>query len=74
MSNEPTMEMMNEAIAVFDGYRIYDEGLTRCVVDKVFQHAIPVANLRYHLSWDWLMVVVRKIGRASCRERVSDIV
>lgn len=61
MKEQATIEQMNEAIALFDGYTIYDEGMTRCVINAA-KLGFPVADLRYHESWSWLMPVIKKIG------------
>lgn len=62
MSDQLTVEQMNEVIAVFEGYRVYDEGLTRCVVNE---HGLgfPIRDLRYNESWKWLMPVIEKISK-----------
>jgi hypothetical protein len=63
MSNEPTTEQKNEAIALFmggssikehDGYR-YVYYKTSC--------ARAVSELKYHVSWDWLMPVIERISK-----------
>lgn len=63
MSNEPTIEQMNETIALFMGYEKYEdrygiwfkkEGLIKSLHPKL-------QSLRYHSSWDQLMPVVKKI-------------
>lgn len=59
MSNEPTIEQMNEAIAGFMGYyyqasKFYPKSGER---GKWFKEA------KYHSSWDWLMPVVIKIEK-----------
>ena len=70
MSNEPTREIINEAICVFMGWEFIK-------VDEDFYHALFEGNLmwadnrkglnktllegfKYHSSWDWLMPVVLK--------------
>lgn len=59
MANEPTIDVMNEAIALFDGYERYEdkfgmwfkrEGLIKCLHPKL-------QELKYHTSWSWLMPV-----------------
>jgi hypothetical protein len=57
---KPTIEQMNEMIAVLDGMKLYDEGLTRCMVDAN-KNSTPVSLLKYHSSWDSLMPVLQKI-------------
>lgn len=65
MSNEPTIEQLNKAIAEFmqletDNESYLTPGRTRTVylIDGKW---IPLRKLKYHSSWDWLMPVVRKI-------------
>jgi hypothetical protein len=59
-----SIEQMNEAIALFEGYRVYDEGYTRCVVNNEGL-GYPVKDLRYHESWSWIMPVYHR-----CRELI----
>lgn len=63
-SNEPTIDQMNEVIALFDGYERYEdqygiwfkrEGLIKCMHPKL-------QELAYHTSWGALMGVVKKIA------------
>lgn len=63
MSTEVTTEVMNEAIAVFDGWERYEdrygiwfkrEGLIKCLHPKL-------QELKYHTSWEALMPVGKKI-------------
>lgn len=63
MSNEPTIEQMNEVIALFDGWQRYEDKfgiwfkrgeLIKCLHPKL-------QDLQYHKSWDALMPVVKKI-------------
>lgn len=61
MNTEPTTEMMNEVIALFNGYRIYDWGLTRCVIVNDNKDSIPVSKLDYHVNWGTLMPVYHKV-------------
>ncbi|HTG56475.1 MAG TPA: hypothetical protein VL943_09420 [Niabella sp.] len=60
---EATVEQMNETIAVFDGYKRYEdesgvwfmkEGQIKCLHTKA-------SDLQYHTSWDALIKVIKKI-------------
>lgn len=71
MSNEVTIEQMNEVIARFDGWESR--------LQKKGQHsktplwykvsagyaAWDLTAMKYHTSWDWLMPVVEKIAALS---------
>lgn len=70
MSNEPIIEQMNEAIALFDGWEIREDVPLSdrpklYVKDKAYR---LVCELKYHLSWDWLMPVGKRI-----RDLLSDM-
>lgn len=56
MASNNSIDQMNEAMAIFYGYKIYDQGTTRCVVNE---HGLghPVSSLRYEESWNWLMPI-----------------
>lgn len=65
MANEPTIDVMNEAIALFDGYERYEdkfgiwfkrEGLIKCLHPKL-------QELKYHTSWDSLKPVIDEISK-----------
>lgn len=67
MSNDPTIDQMNETIALFMGYEKYEDkygiwfkrkGLIKCLHPKL-------QSLQYHSSWDWLMPVAEKIATLS---------
>jgi hypothetical protein len=61
MSNEPTIEQMNEVIALFmGGSSIKEHGGHRYVYYKN-TCARAVSELKYHSSWGALMPVVKKI-------------
>lgn len=53
MSNEPTIEQMNEAIALFMGLRPVPSGTKR--LGDIKHPEISQALLNYHSSWDALM-------------------
>jgi hypothetical protein len=62
-SNEPTIDQMNEAIALFMGYERYEDhsgiwfkriGMIKCMHPKL-------QELNYHTSWDWLMPVWKQL-------------
>jgi hypothetical protein len=59
MSNEPTIEQKNEAIAKFMGYYYHSGKFYSNTIYPGRGNWFKVA--RYHNSWDWLMPVVRKI-------------
>lgn len=86
MSNEPTIEQMNEAIAKFMGFEVvqvgysdteeetewqknHEEWMHKVKLTQVGQYIVNVKkdifhtwdDIKYHLSWDWLMPVVTKI-------------
>jgi len=65
MSNEPTIEQMNEAIALFTGAVIDGNGNVKFILpaDGIGLIGIGKHALRYHSSWDWLMPVVEKISK-----------
>jgi hypothetical protein len=57
--NNLTPEQKTEAIALFDGYekKVFD-------CDPYFRkngYLLPIGQLKFHSSWDWLMPVVAKI-------------
>jgi len=71
--NEPTIDQINEAIAVFNGWERYEDkygiwfkrgDLIKCLHPKL-------QDLRYHTSWDWLMPVVQKIGNLRVKSSAS---
>lgn len=59
---EPTIEQMNEAIALFMGLKPRlvqpPDPALRCI--EVW-HNNESQSMKYHTSWDWLMPVVKKI-------------
>lgn len=64
MSNTPTIEQMNEAIAVFmDMEKEFQDWRlpNKPVVYLRDGYWIPAKHLKFHLNWEWLMPVVRKI-------------
>lgn len=61
MSNELTIEQMNEAIALFMGGSSVKEHGGKRYVYYLNSCAKAVAELKYHSSWDCLMPVVEKI-------------
>jgi hypothetical protein len=60
MSNEPTIEMINEAIAVFDGWEVI-KGKDASLYKKDGK-VYALGDFKYHSSWDWLMPVWKKAG------------
>lgn len=65
MSTEPTTEMMNEVIARFMGYKMYDKRYPRNhgigAPEAEPEKCMIIQRAKYHTSWDWLMSVVEKI-------------
>jgi hypothetical protein len=61
MSNESTIEQMNETIALFMGGSSIKEHGGKRYVYYPKSCAKDVAELKYHSSWDSLMAVVEKI-------------
>lgn len=72
-----TIDEMNEAIALFDGYEKYEDRfgiwfkrgeLIKCLHPKL-------QDLKYHTSWDALMSIVKKIKDlirdADCEKRIQ---
>lgn len=59
MSNNHTIEQMNEVISLFDGWELIEEDNAQHFKRNgcFYTHS----QLLYHSSWDWLMPVVRKI-------------
>lgn len=62
---EKTIQEMNEAIALFEGYERYEdrygiwfkkEGMIKALHPKL-------QSLKYHESWEWLMKVIEKISK-----------
>jgi hypothetical protein len=66
MSNEPTTEQMNEAIALFDGWEVRPERIINPHQNPfyylkegfTFRH---IGDFDYHSNWSSLMPVVKKI-------------
>jgi hypothetical protein len=56
------MEENNKLIAEFMGISI--DGEFAYIEDKgsPLEEVMPINKLKYHLSWDWLIPVVQKIG------------
>lgn len=61
MSNEPTIEQMNETIALFMGGSLIKEHGGKRYVYYPKSCAKDIAEFKYHSSWDSLMPVVEKI-------------
>ena len=61
MSNEPTIEQMNEAIALFMGGSSIKEHGGKRYVYYPESCARGITALEYHSSWDLLMPVGKKI-------------
>jgi hypothetical protein len=63
--SEPTIEQINEAIALFMGAKIDDDGNVMFLqpADGIGLAGCGKHALRYHSSWDWLMPVVEKIHK-----------
>ena len=59
MSKEPTIEQMNEAIALFEGRTFYGHTIDKFGGNTA--NALP--EMQYHSSWDWLMPVIEKISK-----------
>jgi len=57
-----TIQEKNEMIAVFCGYHVYDEGMTRWILNDS-KLGGAVSDLRYHESWTWLMPVIENISK-----------
>lgn len=61
-----TTEAMNEAIARFmelkEGYQEWRKNHPAQVF-MIDDEWVPIQNLKYHTSWDWLMPVVEKISK-----------
>lgn len=72
MSNEATIEQMNEVIGVFMGgfWKEFESGNFRqkrfYYKDKAFAWVTSPENLNYHKEWDELMPVVEKIEKDYC--------
>lgn len=62
-SNEAAIEQMNEATALFMGWKWQvDEYYAHNTSDRLFEwSAYKPAQMKYHSSWDWLMPVIKKI-------------
>lgn len=62
MSNNPTIEQMNEAIAFFDGYELIQEdneyNLPYYIKGEDFNYK---HQFKYHISWDKLMPICHLI-------------
>ena len=56
--------MNNKLIAEFMGMKPHhqDSGCLTRVDDNGSNEVVPIEELAYHTSWDWLMPVVHKIG------------
>jgi hypothetical protein len=72
MSDKPTIDQMNEAIAIFDGWELVEREVElsdftstniMCFVTDDCRRYHP--DLKYHESWDWLIPVVEKIATLS---------
>lgn len=59
MANEPTIEMMNIALAAFEGRKFNGHPIDKFGGDTC--NALP--EMKYHTSWSWLMQVVEKIRK-----------
>lgn len=57
--NEPTIEQINEVIAIFMGLKPVPSGAKR--LGDIKHPEIPEAFLHYHSSWDWLKPVIDEI-------------
>jgi len=68
MSKEPTIEQMNEAIALFEGRTFYGHTIDKFGGNTA--NALP--EMQYHSSWDWLMLVVEKIEKLNWCIRVEN--
>lgn len=63
-SNEPTIEQMNEAIALFDGYKVMDrwqEPPNKFLIKDGAKQGVRYNSFKYHTSWDWLKPVIDEI-------------
>lgn len=58
MSNEPTIEQMNIALAAFEGRKFFGHTIDRFGGNT--GNTLP--EMKYRTSWDWLMPVVEKIN------------
>lgn len=56
--NNPTMDDMNEAIALFMGWELVDREGVSCLVRNDYRRYHY--ELQYHSSWDWLIPVYLK--------------
>lgn len=65
MSTEVTTEIMNEAIGVFMGYKMYDKRYPRNhgigAPEAEPEKCMIIQKAKYHTSWDALMPVGKKI-------------
>lgn len=60
MSNEPTIEQMNEAIALFMGNKPYEDSRYGILWNSPVDGK-TCFSLQYHSSWDWLKPVINEI-------------
>lgn len=58
--SEPTIDQMNEAIALFMNVKPYEDSRYGILYNSPVDRK-TCFNLQYHSSWDWLMPVVEKI-------------
>lgn len=56
-SNEPAIDIMNEAIASFEGRKFNGYPIEKFGTNTY--NALP--EMKYHTSWDWLMPVIDEI-------------
>lgn len=61
---EITIEEMNEAIAIFEGWKRDGEKYIKNPEGAVYIHGAGYdSQLKYHESWEWLMKVIEKISK-----------
>lgn len=54
----------NKLIAEFDGWKyVLDGNLFHKVINVLESQLVPLHELKYHLSWDWLMPIISKIEK-----------
>lgn len=71
----------NKLIAEFMGYKEYDRGmwskpeLVKIILSNTYSEEwLRDIEMKYHLSWDWLMPVVDKIETMDCFVRTESYI